>query len=455
MLLQFSVENYKSFKDLAEISLVRGPTRDHDSHVVKAEKRSGISGLRTALVYGANASGKSNLVKAIADARELITRSPRSGQAIKNFAFKLNTESIRNPTKFHFTIKVAEDYYEFSFSTGNGYVHEESLSRVTRSSQYLIYKRTRIEKNKYSVESDLKRLGKKDKNQLYYEHEGVRENTLFLNQCVQRNIPSNIKQLQFIDDVFRWFDNDLIIIFPDGRYGNLEMEIQLEAYQKLYSSMINHLGTGVDSLESEKVSVEEILEKMPEQIREEFMADVEANHSYLLSASKYVRYLIVADNNAELVAFKLNSVHTNEAGEPVLFDLDEESDGTNRLLDLVPGLVNAVRKNKTYIVDELDRSLHPDLTRKFISHYLELTEKSKSQLIVTTHDLFLMDLNLVRRDELWYTQKKRKTGESQLYSLEEFEGVEKNTDVLLAYRQGRFGGKPFFPKNIDLEDVSE
>lgn len=140
------------------------------------------------------------------------------------------------------------------------------------------------------------------------------------------------------------------------------------------------------------------------------------------------------------------TAHDSDDGEEVLFDINEESDGTQRLLDIAPGLLDIFSTEKTYIIDELDRSLHADITTSIFKAFLNNTSDIHSQLIVTTHETNLLDLELIRRDEIWFVQK-NKQGESSLYSLEEYQ-PRFDKDVRRGYLAGRFGGIPMLP-NFD------
>jgi AAA15 family ATPase/GTPase len=136
------------------------------------------------------------------------------------------------------------------------------------------------------------------------------------------------------------------------------------------------------------------------------------------------------------------TAHLDNEGNEKLFDIDQESDGTQRLLDLAPGLLDIFSGDKVYIIDELDRSLHPDITVSILDAFLNSdTDKSgHSQLIVTTHETNLLDQQLIRKDEIWFCQK-NKQGESNLYSLEEYQPRFDN-DIRKGYAVGRFGGIP-------------
>lgn len=121
--------------------------------------------------------------------------------------------------------------------------------------------------------------------------------------------------------------------------------------------------------------------------------------------------------------------------ENILFNLSEESDGTVRILDLIEVLLSGA--NKTYVIDELDRCLHPSLTCKFVETYLQLAAERNIQLIVTTHESRLLDFDILRRDEVWFVNK-RITGESDIYSLEEY-NTRFDQKIDKAYLDGRYG----------------
>ena len=131
-----------------------------------------------------------------------------------------------------------------------------------------------------------------------------------------------------------------------------------------------------------------------------------------------------------------------------MFNLSEESDGTVRILDLLEVLLS--RKGKTYVIDELDRCLHPSLTYKFVDTFLQLAEQKDIQLIVTTHESRLLDFDLLRRDEIWFVNK-RKTGESDIYSLEEY-NARFDQKIDKAYLEGRYGGVPVFSTVFPIKE---
>ena len=137
---------------------------------------------------------------------------------------------------------------------------------------------------------------------------------------------------------------------------------------------------------------------------------------------------------------RCSTIEFTHGNKGIPFSLNEESDGTVRILDLLEILIAG--ENKTYVIDELDRCLHPMLSYKFVETFFRLAEKKNIQLIVTTHESRLMDFDLLRRDEIWFINKK-KNGESDIYSLEEY-NARFDQKIDKAYMEGRYGGVPIF-----------
>jgi len=132
--------------------------------------------------------------------------------------------------------------------------------------------------------------------------------------------------------------------------------------------------------------------------------------------------------------------HHSKRGNETLFEISEESEGTQRLIDLIPGLITLLHSDKVFVIDELERSLHPSLTKTLLALFLNHSKGIKSQLIVTTHESELLDLELLRKDEIWFIEKNQ-AGESSVYSLEEFK-LNYGKDWRRGYLLGRFGAIP-------------
>ena len=147
--------------------------------------------------------------------------------------------------------------------------------------------------------------------------------------------------------------------------------------------------------------------------------------------------------NGELIASKCVTVHRTDAAE-ISFDVTQESDGSQRLIDLLPVFIDTSSgaSERVYVVDEIDRSLHTLLTRRLLERYMaSCTAETRTQLLFNTHDVLLMDQRWLRRDEMWITERDA-AGTSRLLSFSEYRDVRYDKDLRKSYLQGRLGGIP-------------
>lgn len=164
---------------------------------------------------------------------------------------------------------------------------------------------------------------------------------------------------------------------------------------------------------------------------------------------------LIIEKTSENHFYKLSvqASHKAEGGTYFQLDISEESDGTRRLLDFIPALHRLQNESGVYFIDEIDRSMHPMLVWKFLDFFLRSCNKVPSQIIVTTHESNLLDLDLVRRDEIWFAEKDGEL-ETRLYSLMDFK-VRTDLEIRKNYLNGRFGAVPFLGdfKKLELEVI--
>lgn len=444
MLLRFSAENFMSFKDRAELSLIPSKVRNPPGHIIKGTSPHDINALKAAVIYGANASGKSNLIKAMKHAQTIINEGVKTGKQLPYYPYKLSQVSVNEPSRFEFELKYGANNYAYGFIADANIIIEEWLYQIDRKRDKLIFERKQTDSFDFS---SLDFKTKEDKQFLSFTAEGTPENRLFLNECRERNVLKKLGYLKAFQEVIEWFDHRLNIIFPNSKYSGLEMFAQDgQKSSDTFSKILNSFDTGITRISPQKVDFHSELVGIPNEVKNEIQSELEENAQMILAAPHNTRYQIRKTKDGEIEAYKLMTAHDNDAGEEVLFDINQESDGTQRLLDIAPGLLDIFSTEKTYIIDELDRSLHPDITTSIFKAFLGNTSDIHSQLIVTTHETNLLDLELVRRDEIWFVQK-NKQGESSLYSLEEYQ-PRFDKDVRRGYLVGRFGGIPIL-SNFD------
>jgi len=214
----------------------------------------------------------------------------------------------------------------------------------------------------------------------------------------------------------------------------------------MYESFFKGLGLGISGIHEIRIELESLLKIYPVELVNDLKKSLKNGTSITLPSPDGSRYRFAKNKDGEMQLYKIMINHeVIETHEQIAFDLKDESDGTIRLIDLIPALADLCEHERIYVIDELDRSMHAQLTRAFLEHFFSCST-SRSQLLATTHEIDLLDLDLLRKDEIWFVEKDR-TSSSHLYSLEEFK-PRYDKDIRRGYLQGRFGGIPIIC-NID------
>ncbi|PDW03360.1 AAA family ATPase [Candidatus Viridilinea mediisalina] len=440
MLIRFAVTNLLSFKERVEFTMIASSERIHPHHVYRTASRNHPNLVRAAVVYGANSAGKSNFVQAIKTLRQMVVRtwSPETLLPIKRF--KLNPSYIQIPSEFEIEFRTQGINYLYSVSATPNVILQERLATTTNSGEKLLFHRTTDSDRKVSVEwgRSFEQIPSKDKQFLDFVCQGTRPNQLFLRESIERN-------MDYFRDPYMWFRKSLSIIEPTATYRALESRLETdEAFRNFLARVMNVAGTGITDIQMHDVDIHAV-EDLPQTILEEIRENMTSDRSVSLRNNLGLR-LFITQGADELRAAKLMTIHRDqESATEVSFDINEESDGTQRLFDLVPMLYDLMAEDKqesVYIVDEIGRSLHPHLTGLIFNLHLdEAYRNQSSQLIATTHETNLLDLSSLRRDEIWFVEK-RNDGSSDLYSLVDFQ-PRYDKDVQHDYLLGRYGGIPF------------
>ena len=446
MLIRFTVENFLSFKDEVEFSMVPGKARKHKDHVYRDEQRKDLRLLKTGVIYGANASGKTNLIKAMDFAQELIVDGTRANQDITAIPFLLNHENKYRPSKFVFEIKIGAKAYAYRFDVDTERIHSESLYEIRPASEQLIFERVTDAEGLTQVTPG--RIPFEDKNDemnLEFTARGTRPNQLFLTEAVERN-------LQYFKEVYDWFRKRLVLIYPDTALGS-EFGARFlntdDAFQQKFRDLIQLYNVDIDDIDLEPLDID-----ANQLIPKEKKLDISRRLTELSedSAARAVLYnpflkiLVNVDKHDQYHAFHFVTIHrVKHEDRNVAFGLIMESDGTNRLFELTPPLIRLLSSEDeiVFVIDELDRCLHAHMSRNILDIFLTNAVGRPSQLIVTTHESGILDLDLLRRDEIWFIEKNRQDA-STVYSLEEY-APRFDTDIERGYLQGRYGAIPILP----------
>lgn len=438
MLYQFIVENFKSFQDEVILNLVAASYDQHPSHLHRRNKN-GPNVLRIGALYGANASGKTNLVKAMYFAKNLITVGTSGEMAIKTNPFRLNEKNRHANSRFEFIFEANDTIYHYGFVLFSDHIAEEWLIDVSQKSEKIIFVRT-VDGDKTKVVPGEKYFKTKNAKELInFIAQTTRVNQLFLKEAFEKNVDQ-------IKPVYRWFEEVLQIIPAVADYRALEMRTKTdESFSNFLGRLLKDAGTGIERIEAESLELdfEKYLPDLESREREMITSHIRKDQGAVtLDDGRGHKYFIhIEDPKKGPELLRLRALHKDNQGNMVAFELKDESEGTRRYLNLLPMIYDTQAENRVYIIDELERRLHSDLVKAFVEMFLKQNENSKSQLIFTSHNTNLLDQELLRRDEIWFIEKNLESGASSLYPLTDMD-VRHDLKLEKAYLHGRFGAIP-------------
>jgi hypothetical protein len=432
MLIQFAVENFLSFHGKTVLSMRPAPTVARDAAATD------IAGdtLRCAAVYGANASGKSNLVTAIAFAKHFICEGVAEKAKIETHRFRLAASAKDAPSSFELYLRASSGRaYGYGFAVTRDRILREWLSEVLGAHEELLFERD----GKNFTFADalfVEPRGSETRQLLTAIHPGVRDNQLLLRTARELKLERFPRPIQ---DVVEWFTDSLVIVSPDTPFHALPLGIDRSAaFREFVDTLLAQADTGISAIRARR------RELRPGEQPSGFEIVAGDGVYFDLEGKRRTTYVVPADGPTYRIDLRLD--HRGNSDDAVDFSLEDESDGTVRLLDLAHILYpNTYTFQTVYIVDELDRSMHTLLSRWFLEQFLASSSSPTRQLVFTTHDTNLLDLHSLRPDSVWFTEKGR-DGASSLHSLAEYK--QEQLDALCGhleegYLLGRFGAIPF------------
>ncbi len=439
MIISFSVENWMSFRDSTKFSMLASRERQHGERLPRVGKYK-TRVLPISSIYGSNASGKTNLFKALSFARSLIVDGTQPDSLIKVDPFVLDPKYTDKPSRFSFELLIDDNFYEYSFTVNNKSVLEEKFVNIHNVDR-VMYER---KNGKISFDKSL------EKDQFFhFTFRGTRSNQLFLTNTVLQNI-------DIFKPVYDWFKHTLVLVAPDSRFGNFEQFI--EGKDSLYTKindMLSQLDTGIIEIGSRTIPFES--SSVPKGLESMLQKELEEGATLRLAGGASSESFLITKKRGKLTVKMLTTYHPCSDGKKVNFKMSQESDGTRRVLDLIPAFLDlsAPDSKKVYVIDEIDRSLHTLLTRQLLEGYLSsCSSKSRSQLLFTTHDVLLMDQQLLRRDEMWVTERDL-NGAITIISFSEYKDVRYDKDIRKSYLQGRLGGIPHLFYSSCRENIGD
>lgn len=397
MLIQFSFKNFKSFKDETTLDMTASSIKEHLDKVIEKDDN---KYLKVTAVYGANASGKSNVIEAFSHMKRIILDSFTEEAKWKNIPlkrFNFDEESKNSTSMFEVFFKYNNETYQYGFELDNQSIKEEWLykeKKIKYKKFELVFAR---ENNEFELSKELK---------IYSEMlNGLSEKTLIL------SFLANIK-IEDIKNTYEWFKETKVL--------NLET-----------------FNTG-----------ERLSEFLPKELLDEELVAKEKFNNFLADIDVGIKDIKIEETNSdENNKYNIFSVHQNNDNQKSEYlPISEESDGTLKMISLYSDIEKCIERGGTIFIDELDAKLHPLLTKYLIQKFHnKITNPNDAQLIYTTHDVINLRKENFRRDEIWFVEKNIKN-ESTLYSLVEYKidntKVRNDASYDKDYLLGKYGALP-------------
>lgn len=448
MLIRLVAENFKSYGQETEFNMLPSTgVRRFDWHIHEPSK--GAKVLKAAVIYGANGAGKSGLVKAIGRLQDMVMYGSVPPLYIRD-ANKYN--DIEKPITLEVEFGTDTNQYSYGVSYLGNTCFEEWLYSTTKAqSPICIFERkfnAKTGKAAISLEPHKKETAKNKMLISLLEDNFLKSNELVLSK-------QDVIKNKYITDAYNWFARNLVVIHPETHSTSIFDERYSDDMFKMQSEkLINALDLGIDALTLKDEDIESFklrIAEWPELIHEidritKRMSQRQNNEKSVLLDSGLFTVSIRREGD-KFYARRVQARHevNNKFYD---FELKEESDGTQRVFDFIPMVQDVMKKARTYVIDEIDRSLHPTLVRALVSSIVA-DKELKGQLIFTTHDARLMDGKIFRNDEIWFAVKDRETQNTHLYTLDEFK-PRADLDIEKGYLNGRFGAIPRLAKLNNL-----
>ena len=443
MLIRFNITNFLSFNQETEFNMLAATSlRTHKDHVYSIKKD--IHVLKASTIYGANGAGKSNMIKALAALNNFVLAG-KIYPSVSKHKFKFQEENLHQPMQLEIEFSTTDDkIYTYGIAFDDNMVLEEWLYRTGSGKPKAVFERVYSTETKLSTITTDPKFVQTEKSQMLIslmEENLLKPNELFISK-------NDSLKYDEINDVLEWFKNDLFVIYPDSKGPAVITGLNLnEGFRAFSNELFHSFDLGIQSLDLKSWDLNELFNQYSmdrqqvEQMKQ--ILDIDEQAGGMLEKTIFGAF----KEGNQYVAKTLVSKHT-VGNSSYSFDIEDESDGTQRLTDFLPMIYGLLETKSTFVIDELDRSLHPSILHKLI-HKIMDNRNIKGQLIFTTHESSLLNCNIFRADEIWFAQKNKEDQSTQLYTLREFK-PRADLDIEKGYLNGRFGAIPFLAKLDDL-----
>lgn len=426
MLIELTVKNFRSIHSAQTFNLTKSHSNELNENTFSPESNKEVTLLRSAAIYGANASGKSNFINSIRSMQYIVKKSSKDisrGEKLPVTPFKLSRNSINEPTEFEVLIISNGVKYQYGFALTANQVTEEWLYAFPRGRpQRWFIRAYDKEKNEYAWEFSNLFTGKK---QLW--RDATRENALFLSTAVMLNN----EQLKPIYD---WFNDTLKTTDIMGWSPNYTAKVCSEESGKLeVLKFLKAADLDISDIISEEKKIDQSFfpEDMPNEVKSSLL-----------------------ENIGETNYIDIKTIHKTEEGDDVLFDLDDESDGTKKLFSFAGPWIDSLRSGRVLFIDELHDSLHPSIVKFLVKLFNnKQTNPKNAQLVFSTHETSILDQQVFRRDQVWFCHKE-KDQSTCIYPLTDFSPKKSVENLEKAYLSGRYGALPL-TSTLDFQSLTK
>lgn len=408
MLLEFSCSNHRSIRDEILFSAIAGSDKTHAENI---EKAADVEVLKSSVIYGANGSGKSNFIDAIAFVKNLVSNSinHQPGQGILQVPHKLEGYERKSNYKIQFVVDGIR--YAFGFSLRNMLVVEEYLYYFPNGRQTKIFERDGEE---YSA-------GRNFRNRFNSCKDVLKPNRLMLS-CA-----ANFSSVDEVTAAYRFFNDELVICNSGNQENWMNYSLhQINASEKVKATVLkflNALGTGIKDIYVD--------------IKKE---DLDVSHLPPFLSDEFKKILLQE---------KIDAISAKVQYEGFETDLiSEESTGIKKLFGILCPFIDIIANGKVLVCDELESNLHESLLFGLVKQFVNTRGSKPAQLIFTTHETGLLNLDLFRRDQIWFTENKPADRSTDLFSLTEIRNVRKDENFGKGYIAGKYGAIPMLNLNF-------
>jgi len=422
MLVEFKVENFNSIKEQVVFSMVAGADNALDYNVITHKKYKKNKILKSAVIYGANASGKTNIIRALSFMEKIIleNNNRQKGDKIKVVPFKLDEEYKNRPSKFDIIFIHEDIKYAYGFVVDQEKVHSEYLYFYPNGRQSTIFERITTDRFKFT----------RDKEEQEALSKRTISNRLYLGNATEWNYEPCAK-------AFEWFKKML----RTNVSGNMSSWANYTASQAHISKtkkeaikcLLNEADLNIKDYITEEKNIDDdpFFNRLTDKLKETIRSEMDLSEVKLISVK------------TTHTARKLDGTLYEE-----IFNMNEESSGTQKIFDLSGPLLDVLAHGYILIIDELDIRLHPLLVENIVKKFHDRKQNPKNaQLIFTTHNTNLLTQTLFRRDQIWFTEKDPEVSSTNLYSLLDL-GVRKDENIEKGYLAGRYGAIPFIGEGL-------